>query len=178
MPHEQIPVLPALKGLGSLADIRPVVVIDSREQAPLRFERLDSVRGNLTSGDYSFVGGEHVFAVERKSIPDIVSCCCSQERERFERELHRLRGFRFARLLIVGERIQIEQGEYRSNASSKAVLNSLSAFEARYNVPVVYCPTPEEAAAQIESWAYWMARELVEAANDLLRAHKQMEKSA
>ena len=125
-PHEPIPALPALRSLGALADVRPTIVIDTREQDPLPIRRLRAVRGGLMTGDYSFVGGEHLFAVERKSIPDIVACCCSQERERFARELHRLRGFRFARLLIVGERVAIEQGEYRSQARPKSVLNSLS----------------------------------------------------
>ena len=178
VPHETIPFLPAQKGLGKLSELRPTISIDNREQAPLPFTRLDSVRGSLTSGDYSFVGGEAVFAVERKSIPDIVACCCSQERARFERELHRLRGFSFSRMIIVGERIQIEQGEYRSQARPKSVLNSLSAFEARYNVPVIFSPTPQTAAAQIESWAYWFARELVEQANNLVRGQRRLERMA
>ena len=169
--------LPALKNLGSLADVRPTIVVDSREQAPLRFLRLESVTGSLASGDYSFAGGEHLFAVERKSIPDLVSSVCTQERERFERELHRLRGFRFARLLIVGTREEIETGSYRSQAKPKSVLNSLAAFEARYSVPVVFAPTPTVAAAQIESWAYWCAREVVEAANELLKGHKRVQRA-
>ena len=170
--------LPAMRSLGSLADLRPVIVIDSREQTPLVFTRLESVRGSLTSGDYSFVGGEEHFAVERKSIPDIVACCCSGERERFERELHRLRGFQFARLLIVGRREDVEAGAYRSQASPKAVLHSLSAFEARYNVPVAWAATPSAAAEMVESWTYWFAREIVEAANDLLRDHRALERRA
>jgi ERCC4-type nuclease len=144
----------------------------------LQFTRLDAVRASLTSGDYSVLGLEHLFAIERKSIPDLVACCCSGERERFERELHRLRGFRFARLLIVGERVQIEEGEYRSQARPKSVLNSLAAFEARYNVPVVFSPTPETAAEQVEAWAYWFAREVCESANGLLRGHKRQERKA
>ena len=82
-------------------------------------------------------------------------------RERFERELHRLRGYRFKRLMIVGTRAEIEAGNYRSNITAAAVLHTLSAFECRYDVPVVYCPDPTAAALQVESWAYWFAREIV-----------------
>jgi ERCC4-type nuclease len=142
-------------------DYRPTIIIDSREQAPLIFRNLTSGPGALTSGDYSFTGGEELFAIERKSIPDLVSCCAGSNRERFERELHRLRGYRFKRLLIVGTRAEIESGDYRSNIKPQSVLHTLSAFECRYDCPVVFCPDPTAAALQVETWAYWFAREIV-----------------
>jgi ERCC4-type nuclease len=66
--------LPALKSLGELAGREPVLVIDSREQAPLAFERLESVRGTLRTGDYSVRGLEDLFSVERKTVADLVGC--------------------------------------------------------------------------------------------------------
>jgi hypothetical protein len=36
-------------------------------------------------------------------------------------------------------------------------------------VPVVFAATPEAAARRIESWAWYFAREAIEAANGLLR---------
>jgi hypothetical protein len=48
--------LPALRGLARLADSRPVIVVDSREQSPLAFTRLKAVTGTLYSGDYSILG--------------------------------------------------------------------------------------------------------------------------
>jgi hypothetical protein len=79
------------------------------------------------------------FGVERKSIPDLVGCCMAENRQRFERELHRLRGFRFKRLLIVGTKQEIEAGQYRSNISPQAVLAGLNAFEMRYDLLAVFC---------------------------------------
>ncbi len=167
--NDELANLPALKSLGTLADLRPVLVIDTREQAPLTFSRLPSVRGTLSTGDYSFRGGEELFAVERKSVADLVGCCVGDNRERFFRELHRLRGFRFKRLLIVGTRAEISAGDFRSNISPRAVLATLSAIEARFDVPVVFAATVGEAAELVERWAWWMAREVVVVANDLLR---------
>lgn len=166
--------LPAMKHLPELADARPVIVVDTREQTPLIFTRLESLRGTLTSGDYSFTGAEELFAIERKSIQDLVACVCG-ERERFERELHRLRGFRFARLLVIGDLSQIRRHEYRSNVTPRAVLNSLHAWEARF-IPVVFSPTPADAARHVETWAFWFARELVENVNALLRAQRNTRK--
>jgi hypothetical protein len=40
----------------------------------------------------------------------------------------------------------------------KSVLNSLAAFEVRYDLPVDYFPDPEAAALQVESWLCWTAR--------------------
>jgi hypothetical protein len=57
-----------------------------------------------------------------------------------------------------------------SQIAPKAVLASLAAIEARYDVPVMFSPSPEEAGRKIESWAFWFARELVENVNDLARA--------
>jgi DNA excision repair protein ERCC-4 len=164
--------LPALRSLGDLAGTEPVIVVDSREQAPLPFARLKTQAGTLITGDYSVAGLENLFAVERKSISDLVGCCMGENRERFEREMHRLRGFRFRRLLIVGTEEDILAGRYRSAITPQAIMATLGAFEARYDLPVVFRPTPELAAAQIERWAYWFTREMVETVNSLWRGQK------
>jgi len=139
----------------------PVIITDTREQTPLTFIRLPHRAGTLQTGDYSFAGGEELFAVERKSIADLVGCCMGANRERFSRELHRLRGFRFKRLLIIGAVADIEAGNYRSAITPAAVLATCAAIEARFDIPVVFAASPADAAAQIESWAAWCAREMV-----------------
>jgi ERCC4-type nuclease len=146
------------------AEPLPSLVVDTREQTPLVFTRLPCLRGTLTTGDYSVAGCEELFAVERKSIPDLVASVTG-ERGRFERELHRLRGYRFKRLLIVGSRAEIEAHRYRNNASPRAVLASLAAFEVRYDLPVVWSRTPQDAAVLVEGWAWWFAREIRKAAS-------------
>lgn len=62
----------------------------------------------------------------------------------------------------------------REQVSAKAVLATLSAIGARFDVPVVFCPSPEESGRLIESWAFWCARELVENVNELARATKTL----
>src|SRR5258708_32244549 len=161
--------LPALRHLGDLADHEPVIVVDTREIQALSFSRLQSVRKMLTTGDYSVRGLEQLFAVERKSITDLASCCLGQNRERFSRELHRLRGFRFKRLLIVGSEEDIYRCRYHSSISPKAVLATLAAFEVRYDCAVVFRSSPEVAARQIASWAFSVSREMVDVADDLWR---------
>lgn len=141
--------------------VLPTLIVDSREQTPIVFTRLPSTIGTLTTGDYSFVGAEELFAIERKSIADLAACCTGDNRERFFREMHRLRGFVFKRLLVIGEPNAIELSQYPSRVSPQAVFATLAALEARYGVPVTFASTPDTAAARIESWAAWFARELV-----------------
>jgi DNA excision repair protein ERCC-4 len=142
-------------------DINPTIVIDTREQDPLPITGA-TIPGTLNSGDYSLAGAEHWFSVERKSITDLVQSLTT-ERERFTRELERLRGYRFARLLIIGTAGEIQQGHYRSRAAPKAVLHSLYSLEAKF-LPVVFAATPEAGAELVERWAFWTARAILESA--------------
>jgi ERCC4-type nuclease len=128
----------------------------------------------LIAADYSIAGAETLFGIERKTIPDLITSCTS-ERERFERELVRLRSFRFRRLVIVGSESDILHGNFRSLANPKAVIATLHCFEVRYDLPFQFCATPEIAARLIERWARWFSRELYKNANALLES-SQVEK--
>lgn len=167
--NNTLPSLPALRHLGELAQRLPVIICDTREQTPLPITRLPVIRAGLYSGDYSIAGLEDEFSIERKSIDDLVGCCVNSNRERFEHELHRLRGYRFKRLLIIGQRCEVELKHYRSAIAPASVLGTLAAFEIRYDIPVVWTATPEEAAALVERWAWYAAREHVEQVNTLFR---------
>lgn len=150
-------------------EFKPTIIIDNREQDPLPISAYPTSPGTLNSGDYSFAGGEHWLSIERKSISDLVQSLTT-ERERFTRELERLRGYRFARLLIIGYVGDIEQGHYRSRVTPKAILHSLYSIEAKY-VPVVFAHTPTDGAALVERWVFWSARSIVEAAKSINRSH-------
>ena len=76
--------------------------------------------------NYSVLGMEQLFAVKRKTIQDLVGCCIGENRGRFERELHRLRGFRFRRLRIVGSELEIKMQQYHSRLAPKVVFSTLS----------------------------------------------------
>ena len=148
----------------------PTIIIDTREQTPLLFANLPTERRTLTTGDYSVWGFEREFCVERKTIEDLVQSI-TRERDRFSRELQRMRAFDFRRLLIVGNLADIEEHRYRSLAVPKAIIGSLFAFEARFDVPVSFSATPEAAAALIERWAVYFLRERLTSASETLRRY-------
>ena len=165
--------LPALRSLGGLADALPVIVTDTREQTPLVFRRLPSITATLPTADYGIAGCASLplFAVERKSVADLTACV-GPERQRFERELLRLRSYRFKRLLIVGKQAGIEAGRYRSTVCPAAVLASLETWEIRFDIPFVFEPNPEAAARRVEDWAYRFAVEIVKESNALFRGSR------
>jgi DNA excision repair protein ERCC-4 len=149
-----------------------VIVVDTREQQPLVFERLTSVRGTLQTGDYSVAGLQDLFSIERKTVSDLVGCCVGENRERFERELHRLRGYGFKRLLVIGSEVEILADQYHSNIKPNAVLASVCAFEVRYDLPVVFVPTAQAGARLVERLAFFFAGQMVETVNNLLRENQ------
>ena len=148
----------------------PTIIVDTREQTPLPFANLPTERRTLATGDYSILGFERDFSVERKSVADLVQSL-TRERDRFSRELQRMRAFDFRRLLVVGTLADLEEHRYRSLANPKAIIGSLCAFEVRFDVPVCFRETPEAAAVQVERWATYFLREQLHAAADTLRRY-------
>lgn len=134
------------------------IVVDTREQLPLNIKNIPTERGTLMSGDYSIKGLENRFAVERKSIQDLIGSL-TQGRERFERELHRLRGFDFARLLIVGSKDEFRECLKKRKTTERSIYASLGTFEARYRVPIVWLNTEQQAVDKLEKWAWFYYRE-------------------
>jgi len=155
---------------GAPAGATPTILVDTREQEPLVFARLPSVRATLVTADYSVLGLERLFAVERKDLDDLANCCSGQSRQRFERELHRLRGYPFRRLLIIGSEHDIRQAKYHSNINPQSIIGSLATWEIRFNLPVVFSASAEQAARQLERWAFYLAREIIQNANHLAKS--------
>ncbi|MCH8852341.1 MAG: ERCC4 domain-containing protein, partial [Planctomycetes bacterium] len=118
-----------------MAKLSPVIIVDSREQRPWRFENLPTATGSLSTGDYSVRGLEHLIAVERKSLDDLLSCI-GIHRDRFRRELARLRGFRFRCLIIEASHADLEAGQWRSQLKPSHVIGSLSAWMAQFDLPI------------------------------------------
>jgi ERCC4-type nuclease len=121
----------------------------------------------LATADYSVLGLERLFAVERKSLDDLANSCSGESRQRFERELLRMRSYPFCRLLIVGSEDDIRQAKYHSNVSPQSVIGSLATWEIRFNLPVVFSASADLAARQLERWAFYFAREIILSANSI-----------
>ena len=135
----------------------PTIIIDRREQRPWVFHNLQSEPGSLTTGDYSVLGLEHLINIERKSLDDLLGCI-GNHRDRFKRELARLRGFRFRALVIEASHADLEAGQWRSQIKPASVLGSLAAWTAQYSLPVWLAGDHEAAARFAERYLYQASR--------------------
>ena len=151
----------------------PLVLVDTREQAPLQpfvyatCQRmlLATERVTLAEGDYALAGFPvGMVALERKSIADLWGTLFGSgvnalgERtgqvDRFRSELDRLRGYSLTRILVEGDK----RGMYAfaldrscgdvdiARKHYKAILGLLISFEIDYGVPVQWAGSRDGAA--------------------------------
>ncbi len=120
--------------------------MDTREQLPYDFQGytgVEVIRAGLPAGDYSIPGAEHLAAVERKSLDDLIGCLLAKQRDRFERELARLRPYHVAAVVVEASWEDIARGRYTSNMHPQAALQSTLALQVRYSIPFMMCGSRE-----------------------------------
>ena len=122
------------------------IVCDSREQAAFRFEGfpVEVTVGALASADYSLHGFTDRIGIERKSLPDLIACL-GVERERFQRELCRLRGFDCAAVIVESPSSDLRAGRYRAQMTQQAAWQTVLAFGQRFRVPFIFCDSRADA---------------------------------
>jgi ERCC4-type nuclease len=109
------------------ADLDPalvVAVIDNREQLPWDLSPLRMIRGTLQTGDYGLAAAPEAVAIERKSLPDLLGCI-TNGRERFERELDRLRAFPTRAVIVEARWDELRAGCWDNKVSAKAATGSV-----------------------------------------------------
>lgn len=140
------------------SDDLPMLLVDTREQRPLQFSHLPAESATLYTGDYSVRGAGRIFAVERKSLADLAGSL-TRERDRFMKEMHRLRGYRFPYLLAIGDDMELSRLIAQGRLKLHQVEHSLRAIQSRYGVHVERAYTDEQAARMVETWAFCAWRE-------------------
>lgn len=115
------------------------IVVDTREQSPFSFfcYGVQVERSTLHTGDYSLAGFENLLTLERKSMSDLAGCMTSG-RERFERELLRMREFESAAVIVEEPLIAIRSGTYRSRLNPVSFEQSILSFMIRFRVPFLF----------------------------------------
>ncbi len=122
-----------------------LIRIDTREQTPLEFEDVATVRGTISTFDYAIEGDQDDFAVERKSLPDLISSVAIQKN--YIRELKKIRRARsagFPRLVYVVEanREDIEHFNFsrfkHRRVGASFIFHQLSELEYIHDVHVIF----------------------------------------
>lgn len=141
---------------------KPIVLVDTREQAPLSFERFTNwiggeKRATLATGDYTVEGMEHLLSLERKSLPDLVGTLM-HSRNRFFAECERLTAFRWRAILVEASYEDVKSpypGDF-TTAHPNGVSGSLDALEAKFGIPVIY--TSRHRSLAEEKAASWLSK--------------------
>ena len=126
------------------------IIVDTREQQPFPFSLYpcETETGTLRTGDYSIAGFEDKVTVERKSPTDLCGCITSS-RERFERELERMRSFECAAVVIELPIQEITRQHFNTGLRQSSFEQSILSFSFRYRVPFFF--------GRHRPWAEWLA---------------------
>lgn len=132
------------------------IISDTREQPTDRYKRrmeqigLPYVREKLDAGDYScrcllpdgsdFNLSKYI-AIERKMNIDELCQCFTRDRKRFEKEFERAKaaGTKIYLLVENGSWEKVYGGKYRSKMTPQALIASIDAFRARYDMQLDFC---------------------------------------
>lgn len=142
-----------------------VAIIDQREQCPLDLTPLAVEMGTLTTADYSVRGLEHIVAIERKELSDLLACC-GRERERFDREMQRILAYPCRCLVVEATWQDIEAGNWRGDITPAQALGSLLGWMVA-GIPILMAGNHERAGK-------YVARMLLLAARRRWRESRQL----
>ena len=148
------------------------IVMDTREQNPYLFSGypVTVIPGTLNTGDYSLPGFTDIISIERKELSDLMGCL-THDRERFHRELARLRGYQSAALLIESPYSVIATGHYRSRMAPEAAIQSLVSIMQAYRMPVFFAKDRKAG----EKFVFDFLRHFVRHAQQRYKALEQQE---
>ena len=135
----------------------PTIIIARNEQIPFVFTNMPSEPGTLVTGDYSIKGLEHLVSVERKSLDDMLRCI-GTDRDRFKRELQRMRAYRFRLLVVEASAADLEAGEWRSQLQPAHVMGALAAWMGQYELPIWLAGSHDAGARLAERFLFQAAR--------------------
>jgi ERCC4-type nuclease len=131
-------------------------IIDSREQLPYDLAPMRAKAGTLAAGDYSIDALEDYIAIERKSLTDFLACC-GVERERFTREIQRLRSYETRAIIVEAGWDDLERGDWRSSIRPEAVLASVYSWIG-IGIPIILAGTRERGQAIVARILFYAAR--------------------
>lgn len=136
------------------------VVVDSREQCPFCFEGypVEVEVGALASADYSLHGFTDRIGIERKSMQDLIHCL-GPDRERFSRELQRLKAYDSSAVVIEQPQSVLRLGHYRSAMNAESAWQSVIALSMRFRVPFWFCDSRADAEAVTFNFLRHFARD-------------------
>ena len=123
------------------------IIQDTREKKPWIFSTNGHVEDvlvqKLDTGDYSIVGMEDIFMVERKASVDELFVNLGVQWERFTREMERAKPYKYKYLVVEATASQVYNGSKYSKMNGKFIMARLMRIMTDYGVvPIFAGKTP------------------------------------
>lgn len=139
------------------------IVIDSREQCPLYFRKSKNlegtVKGTLSTGDYSIEGFENKIAIERKNPCDLFSTL-TKDNKRFKREIERaITRLDYFAIVVECSYTNIVNKTFDGAVHIKkmrgdVIVKICSTLQVKYGIPIIFCNGRVEASSLIRQLFY------------------------
>jgi len=127
-------------------------VVDTREKTPWAMPT--PVAKALKVGDYTAVGFENIFAIERKSYDDMYQCITTRL-PHFKRQLAKLAKLKHAYLLIEASASAFLLGHIMHKLTGQQALERLIRLTNQYNIPFCFCDRKGGEIAQQLIYRWW-----------------------
>ena len=119
-----------------------IILIDSREQQPYKFA--GSITKALPYGDYSvqYDGKDYTgdIIVERKGSVSELFALSGRGRDRFERELEKMRDVRYKYIIVEADLMDIVKNQpVGTRVEPMIVYSTLCSFAIKYQIPFLFC---------------------------------------
>ena len=125
------------------------IIIDTREQKPLKFTGHETTRRKIDEGDYATELSESKIVIERKSVEDFYGSII-QGHQRFKREILRAKekGKTFY-LFLECYLLDVYMYCYQRNMKPETMEKIVTTMKSRYNLQIVECKTRKEMSKKI-----------------------------
>ena len=126
------------------------VQIDTREQTPWKFDKSESIC--LPYGDYSLKYEDKSYigeiAIERKSSVSELYGFTGKERDRFVREMERMKDVKYKYILCEFNYLDIARFDY-GKVQPTTVMATIWSFCIKYQIPILFCGNRCQARATL-----------------------------
>ncbi len=133
------------------------ILIDSREQNPFDLSPMKMEEATLQTGDYTIKGLEDYVRVERKSLPDLISCL-GTGRDRFKRELERMKSFPKRLVVVSAPYEDLVTGNYRSNVHPNSATGAIESWSGFYGIGFMFCGSRRTAQEFVNGYLFKIAK--------------------
>ena len=120
----------------------PLIIVDTREKKPWRFNRTDNCRGTISQklnvGDYSVQGIESVVTIERKGSVSELYGNLGKGRTRFFAEIERMGDMKYKFVVCEFTFGQLLKQPRFSKMSPNSILGSIISLQLKYNVHFIF----------------------------------------